>query len=70
MESHNGIDLNFPEDVEDFFKCLLAICDSTIEDSLFRPVPYFVLELFGLLMFSLLSSLYILVIVLSEMWSW
>ena len=47
------------KNIEQFLKCLLVICNSSIENSLFRTVPYF-MGLFGHLISSFLSSLYIL----------
>ena len=44
------------KDEEQFLKCLLTIWDYSSENSLFRSVPH----LFGILMSSFLSSLYIL----------
>lgn len=49
------------KDIEHFFKCFMTIWDASIENSLFRSVPiFFLIRLFGLLMSSFLSSLYIL----------
>ena len=48
------------EDVEYFLKCLSVMLDSSVESSLFRPVPHFLIVLFVLLMTNFLSSLYIL----------
>jgi hypothetical protein len=48
------------KDVEHFFGCLLAIQDSSVENSLFSFVSYFLVELFGFLESTFLSSLYIL----------
>ena len=49
------------KDVELFLKCLSAICDSSVENSLFRSVPHFSIGLFGNLMSSFfIYSLYIL----------
>jgi hypothetical protein len=47
------------KEVKHFFRCFMAIWDSSIENSLFRSVPHFVMQLFGLSMSSFLSSLYI-----------
>ena len=48
------------KDGEHFLTCLLGICTSCFENSLFRSVPQFLIELFGNLMSCFLSSLYIL----------
>ena len=49
------------KDVEHFLKCLSAILDSSVESSLFRSVPYILLDyLFFFLITNFLSSLYIL----------
>ena len=48
------------KDFEHFFKCFLAIGDSSVEKSLFSSVPNFLIWLFGVLPYSFLSSLHIL----------
>jgi hypothetical protein len=48
------------KDVEHFFKCFMAIQDSSVENSLFSSSPYFLIELFGYLDVNFLYSLYIL----------
>ena len=48
------------KDFEHFLKCLSAISDSSVENSLFSSAPHFLISLFGVLMASFLSSLYIL----------
>ena len=48
------------KNVEHFLKCLLAILDSSVENSLFRFVLQFYIGLFVLLMTNFLSSLLIL----------
>jgi hypothetical protein len=45
------------KDFEHFFKCFSAIHDSSVENSLFNSVPYFLIGLFGLLVFNFLSSI-------------
>ena len=46
--------------IEHFFRCLLAIRESSVETSLFGSVPQCLIGLFGLLVFDFLSSLHIL----------
>lgn len=48
------------KDNERFFKCFLAIGDSSAEDSLVNSVPRFLIGLFGFLESNFLSSLYFL----------
>jgi hypothetical protein len=48
------------KDFKHFLKCFPAIPDSSILNSLFNSVPYFLARLLGVLEFSLSSSLYIL----------
>ena len=48
------------KDPEHFFKCFLAIQDSSVENSLCSSVPQFLIGLFGVLESNFLSSLYIL----------
>ena len=56
------------KNAEQFLKCLLTICISSVGNSLLRSVPQFVIGLFGNLISSFLSSLYILEIsLLSDM---
>ena len=48
------------KDFERFLKCLSAISDSSVENSLFSSATHFLISLFGVLVASFLSSLYIL----------
>ena len=48
------------KDVEHFFRCFLAIPDSSVKNSLLSSVLRFLIGLFGFLESNFLSSLYIL----------
>ena len=62
MVSQSCFDLHFimSKDFEHFLKCLPAILDSSVENSLFSSVPHILIRLFGGFETSFLSYLYIL----------
>jgi hypothetical protein len=59
-QSHSDLYSLMGNDAEQFFKCSLANRHSSEENSLFRSVLHFLFQLFGLLVSSFLSYLYIL----------
>jgi hypothetical protein len=48
------------KDAEHFFRCFWAIQVSSVENSMFRSIPHFLIRLFGSLELNFLSSLYLL----------
>ena len=54
-------------DVVDLFICLVAICISCLEKCLFRYFPHFLFRLFVFLVLSCMSCLYILKLIICQL---